>query len=264
MTAAGVPMLNRSKAAFKGRVSRDLGSIHRDGVWSLAQKIALACRVLFEEGHESGLAGQITCRGAAEATAWTTRFELGFDEVCASNLILVDDDLKVRDGEGIPNPATRFHFSIYADRPDVACIIHTHAPHASALSMTGQPFMAAHMDTMALFEDSAHLAEWPGVPVSDQEGPLISAALGSKRSILLANHGLLVAAASVEEAACLAIAFERGCRLQLLASRLGPVHEVERVLGREAHDFMSKKAFVDAVFAYRARRVARGRPECLD
>jgi hypothetical protein len=33
--------------------------------WSLRQKIALTCRILAAEGHESALAGQITARGSA-------------------------------------------------------------------------------------------------------------------------------------------------------------------------------------------------------
>ena len=30
--------------------------------WTDRQKLALTCRILFEGGHDSGLAGQITCR----------------------------------------------------------------------------------------------------------------------------------------------------------------------------------------------------------
>ncbi|KAG1386972.1 hypothetical protein G6F59_016610 [Rhizopus arrhizus] len=108
--------------------------------------------------------------------------------------------MEVLEGPGTPNPAVRFHFWVYRQRPDVQCILHTHPPHVSTLSMTGQPLVVAHMDATPFHNDCAHLKEWPGLPIADQEGEIISAALGDKRCILLANHGFLAAGSCVEEA----------------------------------------------------------------
>ncbi|NIR61187.1 MAG: aldolase, partial [Gammaproteobacteria bacterium] len=58
---------------------------------------------------------------------------------------------------------------IYRKRPDVRAIVHTHPPHASALAATGGPLRIAHMDSSMLY-GTAHLPEWPGVPVADDEG----------------------------------------------------------------------------------------------
>ena len=55
------------------------------------------------------------------------------------------------------------------------------------------------------------------VPLADEEGKIIAEALGEKRSILLANHGLLTTGVSLEEAVYLAIQFERAAKLQVLA-----------------------------------------------
>ncbi len=57
------------------------------------EQLALAGRMLAREDDESGLAGQITGRAERPGTFWTTRFGHGLDEVTASNLLLVDDDL---------------------------------------------------------------------------------------------------------------------------------------------------------------------------
>ena len=80
-----------------------------DNTWTDRQKLALTCRILFEYGHDSGLAGQITARGPAPGTYYTQQLGLGFDEITASNLLLVNEDLEVLEGHGIPNPANRFH-----------------------------------------------------------------------------------------------------------------------------------------------------------
>ena len=84
--------------------------------------------------------------------------------------------------------------------PDVKAIVHTHPPFASALSMTGKALAVAHMDASVFYEDCGHLQVWPGVPIADEEGRLISEALGDKRAVLLDNHGFLTVGATLEEA----------------------------------------------------------------
>ena len=66
-----------------------------ENTWTDRQKLALTCRILFEGGHDSGLAGQITCRAEEPGTYFTQRLGLGFDEINAQNLLLVDEDLNV-------------------------------------------------------------------------------------------------------------------------------------------------------------------------
>jgi L-fuculose-phosphate aldolase len=121
-------------------ITRDKDTYHRQTTermkqhfvlpeWSARQKLALTCRILAAEGHDSGLAGQATTRGDAPGTYYMLRFGLGFDEISSDNLLLVDDDLNVLEGDGMPNPSNRFHLWIYRGRPQVKAIVHTHAPH---------------------------------------------------------------------------------------------------------------------------------------
>lgn len=231
--------------------------------YSLRQKVALTCRILFDNGHDSGLAGQITARGEVSGTFLTQRLGFGFDEISAGNLLLVDEDLRVLEGEGMPNPANRFHSWIYRARPDVRCIIHTHALYTAALSMLEVPLVISHMDNCVLYDDVAFLPKWPGVPVGNEEGNLIADALGNKRALLLAHHGLLVACSSIEEACLIALAFERTARMQLLASAVGQIHPIEPELAREAHDWILRASRSASTFAYYARRSLKRCSDCL-
>lgn len=240
------------------RHSLDQMQVHlEDSGYTLAQKLALTCRILFDNGHDSGLAGQITGRGVEPGTYLTQRLGLGFDEISAGNLLLVDEHLVVQKGEGMPNPANRFHSWVYRARPDVNCIIHTHAVHTAALSMLEVPLEVSHMDNCVLYDDVAFVAKWPGVPVGNEEGELISAALGSKRALLLSHHGLLIAGSSVEEACLLALAFERAARMHLLAAAAGSIRPIEPALAREAHDWILTPKRSAIGFSYYARRALR-------
>jgi L-fuculose-phosphate aldolase len=133
----------RDKAEYHTRTSEQMERHLPLPPWSLRQKIALTCRILAADGHESALAGQITARGERPGTYWMLSFGLGFDEARASNIVLVDDDLNLIEGEGMVNPSNRFHLWIYRHRPEVTAIVHTHPPYCSALSVTGQPLVAA-------------------------------------------------------------------------------------------------------------------------
>jgi L-fuculose-phosphate aldolase len=240
------------KQSFIDRVNREMAEDLPALKASAPELLAACCRILAAEGHESGLAGQVTARADEPGTWWTLEFGYGFDEATAGRMVLVDEDLKPLSG-GRPNPGVRFHVWIYRKRPDVQAIVHTHAPHASALSCTSSSLKTIHMDT-AMLHGTAHLPEWPGVPVADDEGRIISGALGEAKTILLANHGLLAAGASVEEATYLAVFFERAARMQLRAMAAGGFREVKPELAEEAREFLLQPSIVRGTFAYWSRR----------
>lgn len=254
----------RDKAAYQQQTDERMERHFESSSWSTKQKLALACRILAMEGHDSGLAGQLSARGPQPGTYYMLRFGLGLDEITAGNLLVVDDDLNVLEGEGMPNPSNRFHLWIYREQSAVGSIMHTHPPHISALSMIGVPLVASHMDTTLFFEDCAWLREWPGTPIGDEEGRIISEALGDKKAILLAHHGQLTATASVEHALVLAMFMERAARLQLMAMSAGTILPIDPALAREAHDYRHKPKTVAATFAYYARRALRQDPSVLD
>lgn len=256
--------LHDSKADLMRRALDGLNRNVADSALTVRQKLALTCRALYDGGHDSGLAGQITGRAEAPGTYYTQRLGLGFDEITAGNLLLVDEDLNVLDGEGMANPANRFHSWIYRARPDVNCIVHTHSFHVAALSMLEVPLMVSQMDIAPLYDDCAFLPDWPGVPVGNEEGEIISAALGDKKAILLAHHGHVVAGASVEEACSLAMLIERGAKLQLAAMAAGTIAPLPDRLAREAHDWTLSPKRSQANFAYYARRALSAHPDALD
>jgi L-fuculose-phosphate aldolase len=211
---------------------------------SVREKLAITSRVLYDGGHDSGLAGQITARGPEPGSYYTQRLGLGFDEISVSNIL-------------------RFHSWVYRNRPDVQCIVHTHPLYVASLSMLETPLIVSHMDNCPLYDDCAFLEEWPGVPVGNEEGDIISRALGDKRAILLAHHGMLVAATSVEEACVLSLQFERTARMQLIAMSAGEIKPIKPELGREAHDWILRPRRSQIGFEYYARKALSRHPDVL-
>jgi L-fuculose-phosphate aldolase len=255
-------MKEDDRKGLKQSITAQMDEQLEQGAWDSRQKLALACRMLAHEGHSETLAGQITIR-QKDGTFLTTAMATGFDEITCSNVIRIDDAMQVIEGKGMANPAIRFHLWIYRQRSDVNCIVHTHPPYINALSMTGTPLEVAHMDATPFFDDCAFLREWPGLPIGDSEGEIISAALGTKRTILLANHGFLAATSSLEESAYLSVLIERAARSQILAQSIGGIQRIDPDRARESRDFLLLPSIVKASFALFGRRVIRREPEVL-
>ena len=102
-------VIDRTRSEFDMRVSKEMSNHLEKPAWSPKQKLALSARILANQGHGSGLAGQVTARGEKPGTMWTGRFGLGLEEFRSSNFLLVDEDLNVLEGEDMANPANRFH-----------------------------------------------------------------------------------------------------------------------------------------------------------
>jgi L-fuculose-phosphate aldolase len=251
----------RDKSEYHRQTSERMERHFTVPAWTPRQRLALAGRILAAEGHDSGIAGQLSARAERPGTYYMLRFGLGLEEASPDNLLLVDDDLNVLDGEGMPNPSNRFHLWVYRAKPRVNSIMHTHPPHVSALSMIGVPLAVSHMDTALFHDDCVWLPHWPGVPFGDEEGEIISRILGDKRAALLAHHGQLTAGATIEEAAVLAVHIERAAKLQLLAMSAGEIKRIDPDLAQEAHDYRLKERALGATFYYYARRALKNDPE---
>lgn len=245
--------------SMRQRVDAELATLAKPSDRDPRETLAAAARILAAEGHFAGLAGQISlCDNDARNRFWTLPIGVGFDEATAERFLLVDDDLNVLAGQGVPNPATRFHLWVYRARPDVRCITHTHPPAASALSTLARPLVVAHMDVTMLHGRCAFLPRWPGLPIGDSEGEIISAALGpTHKAILLAHHGILTAGVTIEEATYLAVYLEHAAAMQLRAQAAGEMTPVEPQLAAEAGQFLLKPEIVQITFDYWERRLAR-------
>jgi len=231
--------------------------------WSIQQKIALACRKLASNGHAETLAGQVTVK-AEDNTFWTNPLKGGFGNLTQSRVVRVDENMEVVEGDGIPNPGVRFHLWIYRARSDVGAIVHTHPPYTSALSMTGKQLAVAHMDSTMFYNDCAYLSYYPGVPLANEEGKMISEALGERRAILLSNHGLLTVGKTLEEATYLAIQFERAARVQIMAESIGEIKQIGDKEAQEAHDFVLRDVVFFATFNAWCEQLLREQPDVAD
>jgi ribulose-5-phosphate 4-epimerase/fuculose-1-phosphate aldolase len=147
------------------------------------------------------------------------RYGLHWSEVSASNLLTLDAEGNVLEGEGeYEKTAFYIHSRIHLAHPRATCVLHTHMPYATALTLieNGRLEMV-EQNALRFYDDIAYDDTYNGLVVDNAEGDRLARALGTKRVMFLANHGVIVVGPSVAEAFDLLYYLERACRLQVLA-----------------------------------------------
>ena len=151
------------------------------------------------------------------------RYGLHWSEVTASNLLALDAGGKILQGEGeFEKTAFYIHSRIHLANPRATCVLHTHMPYATALTLLeGGRLEMVEQNALRFHDDIAYDDVYNGLVVDNAEGDRLARVMGSKRVMFLANHGVIVAGSSVAEAYDLLYYLERACRLQVLARSMG-------------------------------------------
>ena len=151
------------------------------------------------------------------------RYGLHWSEVTASNLLALDAEGNVLEGEGeFEKTAFWIHSRIHRAHPHAACVLHTHMPYATALTLLeGARLEMVEQNALRFHDDIAYDDTYNGLVVDAAEGDRLALALGDKRVLFLANHGVIVVGPSVAEAFDFLYYLERACRLQVLARAMG-------------------------------------------
>src|SRR5690348_3352593 len=187
------------------------------------QRLAAGFRLFGKFGFEEGVAGHITARDPERLDHfWVNPFGMSFSHIKVSDLLLVDSDGKVVEGEGAVNTAAfAIHSTIHAARPDVIAAAHSHSVYGKAWSSLGRLLDPLTQDACAFYEDHALFDDFTGVVLDQSEGKRIGLVLEGRKAVILRNHGLLTVGQSVEEAVWWYVTMERSCQAQLLAEAAG-------------------------------------------
>jgi ribulose-5-phosphate 4-epimerase/fuculose-1-phosphate aldolase len=187
------------------------------------QRLAAAFRLFGRFGFSEGIAGHITVRDPEHLDCfWVNPFGLHFSLIRVSDLILVNDQGEVIEGNQPVNTAAyAIHSQVHAARPDVVAAAHAHSVYGKSWSSLGRLLDPLTQDACAFYEDHSLFDDYTGVVLELEEGQRIAKTLQDKKAIILRNHGLLTVGHSVDEAAWWFIAMERCCQAQLMAEAAG-------------------------------------------
>jgi ribulose-5-phosphate 4-epimerase/fuculose-1-phosphate aldolase len=239
MSATETPVMKRLATATETRETEHVRALADSAeARKLKVKLAAAYRILARYRLDQGIAGHISRRvPGAPDYFWVNPFGLQFSQVTADTLALVNHKGELVDGWPLVNfAAFCIHGAIHQARPDVHCAVHTHSPAGSAYSALNIPLEPLDQVCCSFYEDHAVYSEYDGVVLDPDQTRGMIDALGTKRALILANHGLLTCAGTLEQALIDMIDLDRSCALNLSAMATGrPLRLVPPEAARQAH-----------------------------
>lgn len=225
-------------------------------------ELALLCRTLFQEGYDDHIAGHITYR-QPDGTILVNPWELAWDEVCEEDILTLDKDYKVIDGDWNLTPAINLHQEIHARRPDVNVIIHNHSRYGTLWADAGRVPPVLDQTSAQVDSDPVLFDEY-NTPVNDpNEGAHCAEGLGDAKWALLANHGVLIVAGDIRQAHLRALTLEWRSRQAWMVEAIGGGRPMAKEVADKTGAMIDGNGF-PFLWEAMARRELRKHPEILE
>lgn len=198
---------------------------------ALRRSIIDACLQMNADGINQGTSGNISAR--VEGGMLITPSGVPYKATTPDMIVFVGEDGSAA-GDWLPSSEWRMHLDIYRMRPEAGAVVHTHSPHATALSCLRRDIPAFHYMVAAAGGRDLRCAPYATFGTQALSDAML-AALDGRRACLLANHGQIAFGRTVDKALWLAGEVEALAHQYAIAARLGdPIllddPEMDRVL----------------------------------
>jgi len=175
-----------------------------------------------------------------------------FSGIRASDLLLLDaDDTEAMKRPDAPDEtAWCIHGRMHALVPSARCVLHVHPTYATAMVGLADPeIKPIDQNTARFYKRVAYDLGYEGMANSDAEGNRLASLLGNNKTMMLGNHGVLIAAATVAEAFDELYYLERACQTLMIAYASGQKLNImnNKVAEQTARDW---DLYTDSAFAH--------------
>jgi ribulose-5-phosphate 4-epimerase/fuculose-1-phosphate aldolase len=195
-----------------------------EAVAQLRADLALALRAAAFHGLAEGVCNHFS----VELPDGSGRFLLNprgllWEEVQADDIVLIDVNGNVLAGRHAVEPTAMFIHAAIHRIAKKACVLHTHMPYATALSLTQQRMLdtCLSQNAMRFHGRTAVDAHYNGLALDSAEGERIAHAMHGADVVFLGNHGVVVCAQRMDYAYDDLYYLERACCVQVLGQSTG-------------------------------------------
>jgi len=171
---------------------------------ALRTAIVATAREMNALGINRGKSGNVSAR--IDTGFLITPSALPYAETEPDDIVAVDRD-GAATGRRAPSSEWRFHRDIYAARPEVMAIVHTHAPFATTLACLDRGIPAFHYMIAVAGGTDIRCAPYATFGTQELSDHAVQA-LEGRTACLLAHHGMIAVGDSLESALALAVEVE--------------------------------------------------------
>jgi L-fuculose-phosphate aldolase len=180
-------------------------------------ELITTARAMNAAGLNVGTSGNLSLR--TRRGFLITPTGMPYDALRPSDIVEVGRDGQAS-GSRLPSSEWRMHQGVYGGRPEVEAILHCHSPHATALSSLRRGIPAFHYMVAVAGGNDIRCAPYATFG-TEELARLAVEALRDRTACLLANHGMLALAGTMEKAFKLAVEVENLARQYTIALSAG-------------------------------------------
>lgn len=191
---------------------------------ALRADLAVALRAAAHHGLGEGVCNHFSVViPGYESTFLLNPRGLLWSEVHAEDIVLVDDAGQKLAGRHDVEPTAMFIHAAVHRIAQKNCVLHTHMPYATALTLTEDRALDTTLSQNAMRYHGrvAFDAEYNGLALDATEGERIANAMRGADVIFLGNHGVVVCGDRLDYAYDDLYYLERACTTQVIAQSTG-------------------------------------------
>jgi ribulose-5-phosphate 4-epimerase/fuculose-1-phosphate aldolase len=146
-----------------------------------------------------------------------------WEDIVPSDLVTVDINGNKLEGKHNVEPTAFFiHGRIHKAKKNAVCIMHTHMPYATSLTLLRDGRLEwVSQNALRFYHRVAYDTEYGGLALNSNEGDRICSKLVDADVLFMANHGVLICGNSVANTFDDMYYLERACMVQVLAQSTG-------------------------------------------
>jgi L-ribulose-5-phosphate 4-epimerase len=188
-----------------------------------------------KQGLVTWTSGNVSVRDPHSGLVAIKPSGLLYDAILPENMVLLDVDGKVVEGDLKASSDTASHLYIYRHRPDVFGVVHTHSRFATAFAAVGKPIPAV---LTAIGDEFGGPVPCGGFALIGSEaiGQAVLDAIGDSPAVLLKNHGVFTVGKSGLAAVKAAVMVEDVAHTVWAAMQIGTPDEIPPELVQKLHD----------------------------
>ena len=168
---------------------------------------------------------------------------VAFERITAGGLLVIDEHGTTVEGNGrAPTTGFTIHTRVHMNHPKAKVVMHLHAPYSTAITaIKGGRLQMVHQNAARFFGDIAYDDHFNGIADATQEGERMAEAMGDKRVVFLANHGVVIVGETIAQTFDDFYYLERACQVQILAMQSGqPLNVMSDEMAQTTHDQFAK------------------------
>ncbi len=201
------------------------------------EAVARYGRKLETSGLTAGTGGNVSCIARDRGMVAITPSGVPYEEVGPADVVVVDLEGRVVEGGLPPSSELAFHRAVYAARPDVEAVVHTHSLYATAMACLRREIPPVHY-LLGFAGTRVPVAPYATYGTEALADRLVETLGADRNAALLANHGVVAVGRDLAAAFAVAEAVEFVARICLVAGSAGePVALDEQEMGRVIEKF---------------------------